>query len=55
MNADRFDIVAKTATPIEEEQMKHMLRNLLADRFRMTIHQETKDASVMALLVASPD
>ncbi|MBZ5576437.1 MAG: TIGR03435 family protein [Acidobacteriia bacterium] len=35
-----------------QEQLRERLRGLLAERFRLTAHRETKDAPVYALLVA---
>ncbi len=38
----RFDIVAKAASPVDEEHLRVMLRRLLADRFGLKLHQETR-------------
>jgi len=50
--ADRYDIVAKAAGPVPVSQVKLMLRSLLEDRFKLTIHRETKELSVYILTVA---
>ena len=54
LDSDRYDILAKTpgaARPTWDEQMA-MLRQLLTERFRLTIHREPKEFSVYALTVA---
>jgi uncharacterized protein (TIGR03435 family) len=52
--AERFDIEAKAENPstATEAQLLAMLQNLLADRFRLKIHRETKEVSGHALIVA---
>jgi uncharacterized protein (TIGR03435 family) len=53
VESDRFDIVARTpgtVRPTHEEQMR-MLRNLLADRFKLTFHRQTKEFSIYELQV----
>jgi len=50
---DRFDIDAKADNPsASEEQLLIMLQNLLADRFSLKFHRETKEVSGQALVVA---
>lgn len=52
--SDHYDIEAVTpgaVRPTREEQMA-MLRNLLADRFKLTFHRETKVYSIYELSVA---
>src|SRR5580658_10238333 len=49
---DRFDIVAKFPPHSAEEQIPLMLQTLLADRFRLTLHRETKVLPVYTLTVA---
>src|ERR1700722_6377352 len=58
-NSDRFDIFAnpergaaandKTA----QEQMRPRLQALLADRFHLVIHRETKEGAVYALVAGT--
>ena len=41
--SDRFDIVAKADQPINDDDVfMAMLQGLLADRFKLTLHRETK-------------
>jgi uncharacterized protein (TIGR03435 family) len=47
-----FDIVAKPPIGYKHEQLQFLLRNLLADRFKLTVHHETKLISAFALVVA---
>jgi uncharacterized protein (TIGR03435 family) len=54
LDKDRFDILAKAPNEIRpnlEEQMA-MLRKLLADRFKLTFHHETRELSYYALRLA---
>jgi len=53
-DSERFDIMAVTpgeVQPTHDEQMA-MLRNLLAERFKLTFHREQKDFSLYDLEVA---
>lgn len=52
---ERFDITAKADQPTSQERLREMLRALLADRFRLVAHTETRDAQVYALVMASRD
>lgn len=45
------DIVAKSATPVPESEIRMMLQNLLADRFRLKLHRETKPVDSYILTV----
>jgi len=47
-----FDIVAKMPEGATKEQVPQMLQALLADRFKMTMHRDTKERSVYALVQA---
>jgi uncharacterized protein (TIGR03435 family) len=51
MADERYDILAKAAVTAGESQLKQMLQALLTDRFKMTVHHETKVLSMYALLV----
>src|SRR5581483_2063328 len=46
---DRFDVDARPATAASKEQMMVMLRNLLADRFGLRLHQEERPMTVFIL------
>ncbi len=48
---ERYDILAKAATTADEPQLRRMLQALLTDRFKMTVHHETKELSMYALVV----
>src|SRR5580698_9305456 len=52
IGSERFDINAKLPTGATESQVPEMLKALLADRFKMKAHMETKDYPVYALTVA---
>jgi uncharacterized protein (TIGR03435 family) len=47
-----FNIVAKSEGNPSQSQMLAMLRTLLADRFQLKVHRETKEGNVYALVVA---
>jgi uncharacterized protein (TIGR03435 family) len=49
---DRFDIQARTNAATSGEEMKMMAQTLLADRFRLKAHRETKPVPVYALAIA---
>jgi bla regulator protein BlaR1 len=51
-STDRYDIVAKAAGPVASEQLQRMLGPLLADRFHLAFHRETRELPVFALVVA---
>jgi uncharacterized protein (TIGR03435 family) len=47
----RFDITAKAARPVPEEQLRLMLQSLLKERFMLAVHRQAKDLSGYALVV----
>lgn len=47
---DRFQIDARAAAPATVDQMKRMIQQLLADRFRLKVHRETREIPVYALV-----
>jgi uncharacterized protein (TIGR03435 family) len=49
--ADRYDIVAKASDAVPLPQVQLMLRSLLADRFKLTVHRETREISAFILNV----
>jgi uncharacterized protein (TIGR03435 family) len=52
MDAARYDVAAKTADSIVEEQFRSMLQALLAERFRLAAHRETRTMAVYSLTAA---
>ncbi len=48
----RFDIEATAAKPSSEPEMKRRLQTLLAERFRLQWHPESRETAVYALLAA---
>jgi uncharacterized protein (TIGR03435 family) len=52
LETERFDVVAKFPPHSAAEQVPLMLQALLADRFKLTVHRETKELPVYALTVA---
>jgi uncharacterized protein (TIGR03435 family) len=51
IDTEKYDIVAKIAFDDKEGQMNVRLQRLLADRFKLTLHRETKESPVLALIV----
>ncbi|SPE26963.1 hypothetical protein SBA3_1330028 [Candidatus Sulfopaludibacter sp. SbA3] len=49
---ERFDISAKVPANITKEQFGLMIQKLLAGRFQMTYHHESREQAVYALVVA---
>jgi uncharacterized protein (TIGR03435 family) len=53
IDSDRYDVTAKAAeSNIGVEQYQLMLQSLLADRFKLAVHRETKEMPVYAVLPA---
>ena len=52
MNDARFDVLAKSATAAPEAELREMLQKLLADRFQMTLHRQTREMPALVLTVA---
>ena len=51
ISAERFDVVAKLPEGASKEQVPQMLQALLAERFQLKAHRESKEHSVYALVV----
>jgi uncharacterized protein (TIGR03435 family) len=51
MKNERFDILAKMPEGGTKEQVPEMLQALLADRFKLSFHKETKEQNVYGLTV----
>lgn len=52
LGSARFDITAKLPDGSSREQIPEMLQALLADRFKLTLHRDTKEHAIYALVVA---
>src|SRR5579863_1448473 len=48
-NSDRFNVEAESPGDPSREQMMAMLQTLLADRFKLKVHRESKEGTVYAL------
>lgn len=63
LDSDRFDVTAtssspdllKAKQPFGPTQQQLMLRSLLADRFKLAVHNETRELPVFALILARAD
>ena len=49
MTADRYDIVAKAEGNATDEQMRRMVQTLITDRFKLKVHHESKELSVLVV------
>jgi len=49
---EKFAVMAKTNRPVTPDERKEMMQSLLADRFRLTVHRETRNISGLALVLA---
>jgi uncharacterized protein (TIGR03435 family) len=49
---EKYDITAKAAIPVHTDELPQMLRTLLAERFQLQFHRETKELPVYALVAA---
>jgi uncharacterized protein (TIGR03435 family) len=51
IDQQRYDIVAKAASPVAEDRLRLMLQTLLAERFKLAVHRQTKEAQAWVLSV----
>jgi uncharacterized protein (TIGR03435 family) len=52
LSTDSYDILAKTDAPVPVSRLRMMLQNLLAARFKLELHRETKMLPVYELVAA---
>jgi uncharacterized protein (TIGR03435 family) len=52
LESEYYDLQAKAGSPVDRDQVRLMLRGLLADRFKLTLHRETKELRAYVLTVA---
>jgi uncharacterized protein (TIGR03435 family) len=55
LSSDRFDIVAKAEGDPPQDEIQLMMRALLADRFKLAVHNEERELPIYALALARPD
>lgn len=51
LRSDRYDVAAKTTGDTDRDHLMMMLQTLLADRFKLMTHRETRDRAVYLLKV----
>jgi uncharacterized protein (TIGR03435 family) len=51
LQSARYTIVAKTAGPVPESQLRIMLQTLLAERFKLALHRQSRETRVLALVL----
>jgi len=54
IRTDRYDVAATAVVPgnLTERQLRPMLQGLLAERFKLRLHEDSKEVSAYALIVA---
>ena len=52
LNPDSYDILAKAGTSVPVSQLRMMLQDLLANRFKLVVHRETRMLPAYELVVA---
>ncbi len=52
---DRFDIEAKASGKAGRDELVAMMKTMLADRFKLAVHQEMRPIPVYVLMLARPD
>jgi uncharacterized protein (TIGR03435 family) len=52
ISSERFDIAAKLPAGAQRDKVPEMLQSLLANRFQLVLHRESKELPVLALVVA---
>ena len=52
ISTERFDVQARVQGNPGKDEMRAMVRTLLADRFKLAMHEESRDTPVAAMVVA---
>ena len=53
-STERFDIQARSGGNPSKDEMRLMMRSLLADRFKLVVHHETRQLPVLEVVLAKP-
>jgi uncharacterized protein (TIGR03435 family) len=51
---ERFDIEARGSATATKDQMRLMMQSLLADRFKLAVHGETREGPIFAMVLVKP-
>ncbi len=51
LETQRFDIVAKAGAKSTEDELRVMMETLLADRFKVALHKQTKETQAYVLVI----
>jgi uncharacterized protein (TIGR03435 family) len=51
-DSQRYDVLARAETEVSEESIRLMLQSLLADRFQLKLHRESKEMQAYLLTVS---
>ena len=51
LRSERYDVQAKADGPASEDEMRLMMRQLLAERFKLSFHRENREMKAFALTV----
>ena len=54
VNNERFDIEARAPGSATKDQMRLMMQSLLAERFKLGVHTETRQVPVFAMVLEQP-
>jgi uncharacterized protein (TIGR03435 family) len=52
LDSTRYDVEAEAAEPVPEAELKRMLQSLLAERFQLALHRETREMPGYTLVIA---
>jgi uncharacterized protein (TIGR03435 family) len=52
LHTERYDILAKTTDPVTVKELRGMLQNLLASRFKLLFHRDIQQLPIYELVVA---
>ena len=55
IRAERFNVTARAATEVPRDELRRMVQTLLADRFKLRLRNDTRDMSVLELLLVRND
>jgi uncharacterized protein (TIGR03435 family) len=54
ISTDYFDVAATGPAPASSDEFRLMMQRLLAERFNLVVHTETRDTAIYELVVADP-